>query len=339
MISIDFGKPKGNWKGSWNLFRPTVEALAPLLQANPRGLLLARDELAGWVGSFDRYSGGGRSKSDAANWLSMHNGESITVDRKTGPSRVIHVPRASVSVCGGIQPGIFARVLSGEHRESGLVPRLLLAWPPRKPKRWTEADIDDEAHSALARLFAQLFTLEPTLDEATGDPTPGVVRLDAAAKARWARFFDDNATEQANLDSDLASAWSKFEEAAARLALVIHLVRWGAGDPSLADADVLDVRSMEAGIELTTWFKHEARRVYAMLDESPTDALRRRLIAFLERHGLPATARDIQANCSWLKEPGTAEAALEDLARSGVGTWISSGEGRGRPTRRFRLAG
>jgi hypothetical protein len=119
---------------------------------------------------------------------------------------------------------------------------------------------------------------------------------------------------------------------------VIHLVRWGAGDPSLTDADVLDVRSMEAGIELTAWFKHEARRVYAMLDESPTDALRRRLIAFLERHGLPA--RDIQANCSWLKEPGTAEAALEDLARSGVGTWILSPVGSpGRPTRRFRLAG
>ena len=36
----------------------TVEALAPLLLANPRGLLLARDELAGWIGSFDRYAGG-----------------------------------------------------------------------------------------------------------------------------------------------------------------------------------------------------------------------------------------------------------------------------------------
>ncbi len=36
----------------------TVEALAPLLLANPRGLLLARDKLAGWIGSFDRYAGG-----------------------------------------------------------------------------------------------------------------------------------------------------------------------------------------------------------------------------------------------------------------------------------------
>lgn len=59
----------------------TVEALAPLLQENPRGLLLARDELAGWIGSFDRYSGG-KGGADAAHWLSMHNGESILVDRK-----------------------------------------------------------------------------------------------------------------------------------------------------------------------------------------------------------------------------------------------------------------
>jgi hypothetical protein len=36
----------------------TVEALSPLLLANPRGLLLARDELAGWLGSFDKYAKG-----------------------------------------------------------------------------------------------------------------------------------------------------------------------------------------------------------------------------------------------------------------------------------------
>ncbi|HEX3314225.1 MAG TPA: hypothetical protein VHR72_04995 [Gemmataceae bacterium] len=113
----------------------------------------------------------------------------------------------------------------------------------------------------------------------------------------------------------------------------------GAGDPSLANADVLDVRSMEAGIELTAWFKHEARRVYAMLDESPTDTLRRRLIAFLERHGLPATPPDIQANCSWLKEPGTAEAALEDLARTWRGPASAPGSRRRKAARGDRRSG
>src|SRR6185369_4270855 len=41
----------------------TVEALAPILLENPRGLLLARDELAGWIGSFDRYAGKGGADS------------------------------------------------------------------------------------------------------------------------------------------------------------------------------------------------------------------------------------------------------------------------------------
>jgi hypothetical protein len=76
----------------------TVEALAPILLANPRGLLLARDELAGWIGSFDRYAGKGGAGADSANWLSLFNAESIIVDRKTGLSRTIHVPQAAVCV-------------------------------------------------------------------------------------------------------------------------------------------------------------------------------------------------------------------------------------------------
>jgi hypothetical protein len=87
------------------------EALAPILQANPRGLLLARDELAGWIGSFDRYANKGKASADSANWLSMFNAENITVDRKTGFPRTIHVPRAAVCVVGGIQPAILRRAL------------------------------------------------------------------------------------------------------------------------------------------------------------------------------------------------------------------------------------
>ena len=85
----------------------TVEALAPILKTNWRGVLLARDELAGWIGGFDRYARG--SRSDAPHWLSMWSGESIVVDRKTGPQRTILVPRAAVSICGGIQPAMPSR--------------------------------------------------------------------------------------------------------------------------------------------------------------------------------------------------------------------------------------
>jgi hypothetical protein len=314
----------------------TVEALAPILLDNPRGLLLARDELAGWIGSFDRYAGQGKSGADLASWLSMFNAESIIVDRKTGTPRTIHVPQAAVCVSGGIQPAILQRALSLELRESGLAARLLLAYPPRKVKRWTEAGIDPIAEAKLARLFGRLYELQPAVGD-DGEPRPVVVHLSDEAKAAWIAYYNAHAAEQADLTGDMASAWSKLEEYAARLALVVHYVRWAAGD--VVHETQLDVASMTAGIRLAAWFKHEARRVYAMLDESDAERDRRRLIEWIERKGGTVTAREVQQGCRWLKDPGAAEAALEELVKAGRGSWEQSPPGqRGRPTRRFRLS-
>lgn len=317
----------------------TVEALAPILMDNPRGVMLARDELAGWLGSFDRYAGKGKAGADAANWLSMFNAETIIVDRKTGLPRTIHVPQAAVCVTGGIQPGILRRALSAEHRESGLAARLLVSWPARKVKKWTEADIDPRAEAELVALFDRLYELQPA-DGGDGPPRPVLLQLDSGAKAAWVAYYDAHAAEQAGLTGDLAAAWSKLEEYAPRLALVVHLTRWAAGDPSLADACTVDATSMRAGITMAEWFKHEARRVYEMLSEPDADADRRRLVEWLGRRGGSATAREVQQGCRWLKAPGTAEAALEDLVKTGRGSWRPPGTttSGGRPTRVFVLS-
>ena len=315
----------------------TVEALAPILLANPRGLLLARDELAGWIGSFDRYAGG-KGGADAANWLSIHNGESIIVDRKTGSPRTIFVPRASVSVCGGIQPAILNRVLGSEHRESGLLARFLLACPPRQPKRWSEADIAPEAETEMARVFERLYELQPTADD-EGQPRPVVVGMTREAKAAWKVYYNSHNQEHADLVGDLSAAWSKLEEYAARLALVIHFARWAAADSTLKTPDAVDVVSMEAGIKLTQWFKHESRRVYAILSESDAGRDQRRLIEWLERKGRPMTAREVQQGNRQYQTAGDAEAALDELVKAGCGHWEQTPPGqRGQPTRRFVLS-
>jgi hypothetical protein len=316
----------------------TVEALAPILLANPRGLLLARDELAGWIGSFDRYAGKSKAGADSANWLSMFNAESIIVDRKTGIPRTIHVPQAAVCVSGGIQPAILQRALGLEHRESGLAARLLVTCPPRKAKRWTEADIDPSAEAELVRLFDKLYELQPTVGN-DDEPRPVLVRLSADAKAAWKAYYNAHAVEQTDLTGDMAAAWSKLEEYAARLALVVHFTRWAAGDPMLTNVDILDAASMNAGIVLARWFKHEARRVYTMLDESDAERDQRRLVDWIGRKGGTVTPREVQQGCRWLKEPGAAETALEELAKAGRGAWQQSPAGqRGQPTRRFKLA-
>jgi hypothetical protein len=317
----------------------TVEALAPILLANPRGLLLARDELAGWFGSFDRYAGKGKAGSDAANWLSMFSAETVTVDRKTGTPPTIYVPHAAVCVTGGIQPGILQKALGQEHRESGLAARPLLAYPPRRVKKWTEADIDPAAEARLVELFDRLYDLEPDADD-EGNPQPGVVRLSPDAKAAWTAYYDAHAVEQADLTGDLAAAWAKLEEYAARLALVVHLTRWAGGDPTLRNVENLDAASMAAGITLTEWFKGEARRVYAMLAETEPERDTRRLVEWIGRKGGSVTARQAQQGCRWLKAPGAAEDALGALVKAGRGRWeyVGPAPKGGCPTRTFTLS-
>jgi hypothetical protein len=266
----------------------------------------------------------------------MFNAESIIVDRKTGIPRTIHVPQAAVCVSGGIQPAILQRALGLEHRESGLAARLLLTCPPRKAKRWTEADIEPGAEAEQVRLFDRLYELRSTVGD-DGEPLPALVRLSPDAKAAWKTYYNAHAVEQAHLTGDMAAAWSKLEEYAARLALVVHFARWAAGD--VADEMRLDLTSMNAGIVLAKWFKHEARRVYVMLDESDAERDERRLVDWIGRNGGTVTPREVQQGCRWLKEPGAAEVALEELARAGRGGWEQSPAGqRGQPTRRFKLS-
>lgn len=315
---------------------PTVESLAPILRGNPRGILLARDELSGWISSFGRYTGGA-SSADESHWLSMHNAESLLVDRKTGAERTINVPTAAVSIVGGIQPGMLRRLLGTAHRESGLAARLLLTMPPRSPRRWSDAEVAEGDESAVVAIVDRLFTLEHRDDE-DGRPSPVVVGLMPEAKSLWVRFVNEHGKQQTELSSDLAAAWSKLEAYSLRLALVLQFVGWAAGNPTDAEPTAIDAETMEAAISLTRWFANEARRVYAVLDESDGDGKNRELVEFIERRGGRVTAREVRQFNRRFKSAGTAERALRELVEAGVGRWEPSPpRQRGQPTRWFTL--
>jgi hypothetical protein len=313
----------------------TTEALVALLQQNPRGLLMVRDELAGWLLSFDRYASG--RGGDAAKWLEMFGGRPLVVDRKG--SSTIAVPCAWVAITGGIQPETLRRALGREHRDNGLAARLLLAWPPRKAKRWTEADVEPAITDRVADLFDRLFLLRPDVDEG-GEERPWIATLDDGARAAFIRFFTEHNAAQVELHGDDAAAWSKLEGYAPRLALVFHLIRHAADDPGATDPRKIDLRSMDAAIRVTRWFANETLRVNAMLSESDAERKTRLLVEWIERRGGKTTVRDLtRGPREYRDKPEVAEAALRALVAAGVGCWESTNGGTkgGRPTERFRL--
>jgi hypothetical protein len=315
----------------------TIEALVSALADNPRGLLVANDELAGWLGSMGRYNG--TPAADEAFFLKAYNGRSHNVSRRTG--RSVHIRQAAVWITGTIQPGTLRRALGVERRESGLLARLLLAHPPRRPKRWTTDSIGWTTREDFVRLLDRLYGLQHEL--VAGREESKLVRLSRDAETLFKSYFEEHDRELLQMpEGDLEAAWSKLEETAGRLALILHETRLAAGEHVVAEEVGAD--SMAAAIELAGWFKHETRRVYALLAESELDrAVRQaddRLAAFVIAHGGRVAVRDVIAGVRSIRDADAAEEALQRLVDAGRGRWESKPptDQGGRPTRLFVLA-
>lgn len=308
----------------------TIEALAALLAAQFDGILVMRDELAGWLGGIAEYKGG--KGSDLGHWLAAWSAAPLTVDRKTGAVKMLHVPRAAVSLVGGIQPGVLRSAVGREHMQDGLCARLLLAMPDPRPVRWSEAVIDPVIEIGMGEVFDRLLDMEPAAD-ANGEHEPLPIDLTPQAKELWVRYVNRHGMEMEDLDDDLAAAWSKLKAYAARFALIFQLASWAAGE---ASDDGIDETSMRAGIELADWFGGEAKRVYGRFCEVDEDREQRELVELIrQKKGL--SARELARCRSRYRGPGKAETALEQLSHAKRGTWRIDPPGPegGRPSRVF----
>jgi len=77
----------------------TIEKLADLLSRTNRGILVVRDEIAGWIGGMDKYNTGGKDRSsDRAFWLESWNGGPQTYDRVIRGETFIPTCRPASSV-------------------------------------------------------------------------------------------------------------------------------------------------------------------------------------------------------------------------------------------------
>jgi DNA polymerase I-like protein with 3'-5' exonuclease and polymerase domains len=313
----------------------TIEMLAVILQANPRGTLVARDELAGWLGSFCRYKGK-QGGTDLPNWLELFRAGTLVVDRKTGEPKTIYVTMAATCITGGIQPGVLAKALTADFLDSGGAARLLIAMPPKRRKQWTELEVHPDAEHAYTVALERAMTLE--FDEGEDGPEPHVLKLSAEAKALWVEFYNDWAAEQTAAEGEMAAALSKLEGYAARLAMLHHVVTCQSLE--VDDLRQVGVRSVEAGIALVRWFANEARRLYVTLSESAEERELRRLVEFILSRGGRVTVKVLQrSNARKYPTSAAAELALEALVGANWAHWEErpAGAQGGRPTKQCVL--
>jgi hypothetical protein len=204
--------------------------------------------------------------------------------------------------------------------------------PPKRVKVWSETEIDPDVGEAYERTVRALADLKADKGK-RGEPEPFSVRMTPEAKGAWAAFYKAWAREQAAVEGHLAACYSKLEGAAARLALIHHVV---SRVHDLTDCDPIEPESVAAGAALARWFAREARRVYMVLTESADAGQVRRLVEWLRSRGGEATARQLhRASPTRYRTAEEADAALNALVEDGIAEWRdrpASAKG-GRPAR------
>jgi len=250
----------------------TVEALGDIAFNNPRGLIVVRDELAGFVRGIGQYKK--TPGADEAFWLSAHEGKRHSVDRRSTGS--ITVPRLLVSVLGGIQPSVLHEVMRERNREtSGFAGRWWLVWPARRfvPIQQPEESQVHTRRTARIRLNLCLESLRkiPMVDGKptvlTFTPPALALLLEFANRQREIAFgLPDESVERGCREK--SRSWvTKVAGLNALLRAYEAIGPLPDGNPGVADYQRVQVEAadVEAAIRLIDWQLRENARVHRNL--------------------------------------------------------------------------
>jgi len=303
----------------------TIERVATLLAAAaPKGLLIVRDELAGWISGMCSYNDAGR-----AFWVESFGGRPYRVERQKNPEPII-IPRLAVSVYGGVQPERLGPLLADA--DDGLLARILWAWPDATPFRLLR-------NASRATWAIDAFDRLRWLDLQPGDPAqPIMVPLAPEALPMLEEFARGAQLKQASAGGLMRSALGKARGLALRLALNLEMLWWaGAGGMAAPPTTISTKAFIAAALFLDDYALPMAERVYGDAAATTKERNAATLARWIIREK-PADVyvRDLQRK---VRLPGlTTAEAIHDAAKALIeADWLVEPE-KGSQARRARAA-
>jgi putative DNA primase/helicase len=297
---------------------PTTEKLGELLRDNPRGLLVLRDELAGWLASFDQAGHEGWREFFLEGWRGVGGFTYDRIGRGT-----LHIPALTLSIFGTIQPGKLRQLITAAVTEGrgddGLLQRLqVTVWPDVQPN-WVNVDRwpDSVARQRAATIYDQLDALTAEKVGAVTDDgeipslrfaPPAQELFDAWRTTLERRLRGPELTPFPAYESHL----SKFRSLMPKLALICHLVDVVDGQ---VERGAVSLGAAQRAAALVDFLDAHARRVYEV-ELEPGRGAARALATKLEHgdlhDGMPV--RDIRrAEWSQLRSQDVIEQGLREL--------------------------
>jgi hypothetical protein len=312
----------------------TQEALVDLIEQNPRGLLLFRDELSGWFAGFNQY----RAGADRQFYLECHAGGSFAKDRRVGS---VLIDDLYLNICGGIQPQIVREVLSGGDLDGMTARFSLLVWPDRgEDFNYVDRQPNARAENATTKIFKRLIGFDPSGFFGPTDPkTVRALRFTDDAQEIFVNWYVTN-QKHARSGKELpglTAQISKYAGLFGRLSIVHHLIRHAldqTSSPTLVDAETTE--AVQSFID--DYIDPHARRIHRYLGDDPIRDGARRIAQWIVDNPKMTefTARDVrQKDWAGLTERTAVNNALDHLEN--VAGWIrcspiAPGTKGGRPT-------
>ena len=246
--------------------------LIPLLNENPNGVTVFRDELTGFLKSLDRE---GREGARAF-FLEAWNGNGRFTYDRIGRG-TLDILAAIVSIIGAIQPGPLSEYLrklaAGGAGDDGLIQRFQLAVWPDCPRSWRNVDRfpDTDARRVAYATYERLDQMHPVELASERDefePVP-FLRFDDDAQELFDTWREGlelrlrSGAEHPAIESHLA----KYRSLIPSLALLIHL----ADEP---DGGPVTLSALNRAIAWGQYLESHSRRIYGSLSQRSSVAAR-----------------------------------------------------------------
>jgi len=303
----------------------TTEAVLSVLDGSPRGLIMANGEGAGWVGAFDRYNQGSKKKVsvDETIWLKMWDGDTYQKNRKTDSENTL-IHNASCGVLIGIQPRKMAEVFDPTQFASGLVPRLLVVYLPKKCREWSEREMVEEESRWWADAILKLRSVPfVSQNPNTGEYHPNIITPSVEAKKQYVAEFNRIAQKMKDADEMSELFLGKAQGQTGRVALALHGLGSACGTHDILDE--LSEQTMLSGIEIMQYLLDQQLEVYNLAGGNYLKQRSAEVLAKAAASGGSISARTLQ-RMNQRKWPTMhiAMRDLEGLAKAGYGEWNAS---------------
>lgn len=138
------------------LNKGTIEGVYKALNNNPKGILIYRDELSGWLSAMNKYSGKG---DDVECYMELWKGSQFDNALSSKETSLIDNPFACV--LGNTTPNKIADFAKNGNDRNGFLFRFLICYPdkPKEPKELGNESIEESYFTSYAKIYNDLCVL------------------------------------------------------------------------------------------------------------------------------------------------------------------------------------